>query len=142
MISTTGEYALRASVFLAQYEGAPQTTVQIAEATQIPRGYLSKVMQSLVRADLVNSQRGLHGGFVLARPASQITVLDILAAVDAAPERITKCPLGLKGHTSLCPVHRLMDEAIAQVEKAFRSADLAALSRSVRGVKALCEPKK
>lgn len=138
MISTTGEYALRAAVFLAQHAGEPQTSALVAEGTKVPQGYLSKVLQSMVRAELITSQRGLHGGFVLARPAARISVLDVLKAVDAAPARIRKCPLGLTDHVKLCPVHRLVDQAIAESERAFAKADLESLSRSARGVTPLC----
>lgn len=142
MITTTGEYALRAAVFLAQHHPDPQTTAVIAEGTKVPPGYLAKIMQSLVRADLIHSQRGLHGGFTLLRPPADITVLDVLAAVDAAPQRIKRCPLGLKGHVRLCPVHRLVDEAVAQAEKAFSSASLEELSKSSRGIAPLCNTPK
>lgn len=54
MISQTAEYALRAIVFLADQRGTPRTTAQIAEVTQIPAGYLAKVMQSLSRVKLVH----------------------------------------------------------------------------------------
>ncbi|MBI1292159.1 Rrf2 family transcriptional regulator [bacterium] len=142
MITTTGEYALRAAVYLAQHLGQPRTTVQIAEGTLVPQGYLSKIMQQLVKAELAHSQRGLHGGFVLARDPSRVSVLEILAAVDSAPQRIRKCPLGLPGHVKLCPVHRLVDDSVAQVERAFAAADLHSLSQSARGIKPLCDVNK
>ena len=139
MISTTGEYALRATVFLAQHHPSPQTTAQIAEGTKVPSGYLSKILQAMVRAELVHSQRGLHGGFTLIGEPKAISVLDVLMSVGAAPERIRKCPLGLKGHAKLCPVHKLVDEAVEHAEKAFSSATLDELSRSTRGSVPLCE---
>lgn len=139
VISTTGEYALRAAVYLAQHHPNPQTTALIAEGTKVPSGYLSKILQSMVRAELIHSQRGLHGGFTLMREPADITVLEVLASVDAAPQRIQKCPLGLKGHVSLCPVHRLVDEAVEHAQKAFSKANLEDLSRSTRGSKPLCE---
>src|SRR5579871_6722562 len=80
MFSQTAEYALRAVVFLASQEGKPRTTQEIALATKVPIGYLSKVMQGLGRKGLVHSQRGLHGGFTLARSAEELTVLDIIQA--------------------------------------------------------------
>ena len=61
MISQTAEYALRAVVYLSDQEQA-RTTSAIAEKTELPVGYLSKVMQGLVKSGLVHSQRGLHGG--------------------------------------------------------------------------------
>lgn len=138
MISTTGEYALRAVVFLAQHAGEAKTSAVIADATKVPQGYLSKVMQQLAKADIVASQRGLHGGFTLARPPVSINVLEVLKAVDAAPERIHRCPLGIAGHTRLCPVHALVDQAMAKVEAAFAKSDLATLARSTEGIQALC----
>ncbi|MBX3730813.1 MAG: Rrf2 family transcriptional regulator [Candidatus Sumerlaeia bacterium] len=138
MISTTGEYALRAAVYLAQNDGEPMTTVQVAEVTKVPQGYLSKILQALVKRGLARSQRGLGGGFVLTRPPGEITVYEVLTAVDAAPERIHTCPLGIPGHIGLCPVHRLVDEAIANTEHAFRTATLESLLMSTRGVQPLC----
>jgi Rrf2 family nitric oxide-sensitive transcriptional repressor len=126
MFSQTAEYALRAVTFLASHEDSPQTTQQIAKATQVPIGYLSKVMQGLGRAHLVQSQRGLHGGFTLARPAAELTVLDIIQAVDPI-QRIRSCPLGLKGHINLCPLHRRLDHAMKLVEEALRQSSIAEL---------------
>ncbi|NUQ01687.1 MAG: Rrf2 family transcriptional regulator, partial [Armatimonadetes bacterium] len=94
MISQTAEYALRAIVCLAAQPEGRLTTPQIAGATRVPAGYLSKVLQLLGRAGLVRSQRGLGGGFVLARPAELISVLDVVNAVDPI-QRITGCPLEL-----------------------------------------------
>lgn len=65
MISQTAEYALPAIVYFAENSGIGQTTDQIAKATQIPAAYLSKVLQQLSRAQIVQSQRGLGGGFSL-----------------------------------------------------------------------------
>jgi Rrf2 family protein len=126
MFSQTAEYALRAIVYLADQGENPRTTQQIAEVTQVPPGYLAKVMQNLSRAGLVASQRGLHGGFVLAQPANKLTVLDVVQAVDPF-KRIERCPLGLQGHVSLCPLHRRLDGAIAMVEKALRESTIAEL---------------
>lgn len=126
MFSQTAEYALRAIVYLASQQGAPRTVQQIAEVTIVPAGYLSKVMQGLSRANLVHSQRGLHGGFTLTRPADELTVFDVLQAVDPI-RRIKRCPLGLKGHANLCPLHRRLDQAIALVEQALKASSIAEL---------------
>ena len=69
MFSQTLEYALRAVVTIAQHEGHSCTASQISEITLVPAPYLSKLMQRLVRSGVVFSQRGLHGGFVLAQAA-------------------------------------------------------------------------
>ena len=67
VISQTAEYALRAIVYLAKMPDEAHITREIAEATRVPSGYLAKVMQTLVKADLVQSRRGLGGGFTLGR---------------------------------------------------------------------------
>jgi Rrf2 family transcriptional regulator, nitric oxide-sensitive transcriptional repressor len=126
MISQTAEYALRAIVYLASQPGEPRTVQQIAEATRVPAGYLSKVMQGLSRAGLVHSQRGLHGGFTLNVTPDRLTVFDVVQAVDPL-RRITSCPLGLKGHVNLCPLHRRLDNAMGLVEKALRESTIAEL---------------
>jgi Rrf2 family transcriptional regulator, nitric oxide-sensitive transcriptional repressor len=126
MISQTAEYALRAIVYLASQGGEARTVQQTAEATRVPAGYLSKVMQGLSRAGLVHSQRGLHGGFTLNTPPERLTVFDVVQAVDPL-RRITSCPLGLKGHVNLCPLHRRLDNAMALVEKALRESTIAEL---------------
>lgn len=142
MISQTAEYALRAIVFLAgQAEGArtiTQTVTQIAEATCVPAGYLAKVMQSLSRARLVKSQRGLNGGFSLARDPSELSVLEIINAVDPI-RRFPECPLGIESHgTRLCPLHRRLDDAAQTVEDAFCKTMVSELVEIPRGRRTLC----
>lgn len=127
MISKTAEYALRAMTFLAMDPETPKTVRDIAERTLVPEGYLSKVMQGLSRAGLVRSQRGLYGGFTLERAPSELSILDIVNAVDPLP-RIRTCPLGLPSHgDNLCPMHQRLDDATAMVEDAFRASTLADL---------------
>jgi Rrf2 family protein len=125
MFSQTVEYALRAAVYLADQSPHPRTTEQIAAITKVPQAYLAKVMQSLSRAGLVHSQRGVHGGFLLAKPPEQVSILEVVTAVDPI-RRIRECPLGLAAHgVNLCPLHRRVDDALATVEDAFRASTLA-----------------
>lgn len=127
MFSQTTEYALRAAVHLASLAPAPQTTQQIAEATQVSPTYLAKVLQALGRAGIVISQRGLHGGVALARDPRAIMVLEVVSAVEPI-ERIEQCPLGLAAHAEqLCLLHRKLDDAIAGIRDAFGSTTLAEL---------------
>ncbi|HWB00623.1 MAG TPA: Rrf2 family transcriptional regulator [Pirellulales bacterium] len=125
MFSQTVEYALRAMVFLADRQDAPRTTEQIARVTKVPVAYLSKVMQALNRGELVVAQRGVRGGFRLARSSEKITILDVVNAVEPV-QRIRTCPLGLSAHSHrLCPLHKRMDDALAVMERAFRETTLA-----------------
>ena len=125
MLSQTVEYALRAMVYLAANDEEPMPTEQIAERTKVPAPYLAKVLQNLTRKGLVRSQRGVRGGFLLAKPPEDITILDVVNAVDPI-QRIRSCPLELKSHgVRLCPLHFRMDRALAMVEDAFRKSTLA-----------------
>ena len=125
MLSQTVEYALRAMVYLASQSPAAQTTGQIAQATKVPPAYLSKVLQALVRSGIVQSQRGVGGGMSLTKSPQELTILDVVDAVDPIG-RIKECPLGLASHgVHLCPLHRRLDAALAMVETAFAKTTLA-----------------
>jgi Rrf2 family protein len=139
MFSQTVEYALRAVVHLAHEAPASRTTEQIAEATQVPRAYLSKVLQGLGQAGIVHAQRGVGGGVALAKRPAEVTILEVVNAVDPI-RRIRTCPLGLAGHGArLCPLHRRMDSALAMVETAFGDTTLAEVLDEPGGSKPLCD---
>lgn len=139
LFSQSTEYALRAAVWLAENEGRPQTTLQIAAATQVPAPYLSKVLQSLARARLVRGSRGVGGGFELTRSAAALSILDIVNAVDPI-RRIKSCPLELASHrVKLCPLHRKLDDAIATIEATFCSTTLADVLGTGSKHRPLCE---
>jgi Rrf2 family protein len=136
MISQTAEYALRATLHLAERLDEIQTIPTIAEATEVPAGYLSKVMQTLRRAGLVTSRRGKNGGFRLRREPGRITLYDVVNAVDPMVQ-VEQCPLTLDAKCprygfefgnhehSLCPLHAVLQSMSAQVERQFRSLSLA-----------------
>lgn len=138
-VSQTAEYALRAVVWLAQNPGVPQTTQQLAAGTHVSVSYLPKVLQPLGRAGILTSQRGINGGYSLAIDPEDLSVLEIISCVDPI-QRITRCPLRLQTHTGgLCPLHRLLDDAIADIERRFSETTIAALLRRDTGLKPLCE---
>ena len=141
MFSQTVEYALRAVVHLAYRAPEAQTTAQIAEATRVPRDYLSKILQGLAREGIVRTQRGVGGGISLAQQPADLTILDVVKAVEPeSVRRITTCPLGLKTHgVRLCPLHKRLDNAIALVEKAFRDTTLAEVLAEPTTSVPLCE---
>lgn len=125
MFTQTVEYALRAIVHLAQQSPQASTTEEVASATHVPRAYLAKILSVLGRAGLVKSQRGLGGGIKLAKAPEQLTVLEVVNAVEPI-QRIRTCPLGLSEHGStLCPLHARMDMAMALVEQSFAGTTIA-----------------
>ena len=138
MLSQTVEYALRAVVHLAMHSPEPRTTAAIAEATQVPTAYLVKVLQGLRANNIVKLQRGLGGGVSLVREPDQLTILDVVNAVDPV-QRIKHCPLDLKAHgTKLCALHFRMDQALQSMEDAFRSTTLAELLQDPNPSVPLC----
>ena len=138
MISQTAEYALRAIVFLAEQRAEPRTNVQIAEGTQVPVGYLAKVMQLLSRGGIVNAQRGPNGGFTLHFSADELTVLQVINAVDPI-RRYPECPLKLAHHgKNLCPMHRKLDDTARMAEESFGETTIADLLRVPQTRKPLC----
>lgn len=139
LLSDASEYALRAVIWLAQRPQSPQKVREIAEETCAAPGYLIKILQSLTKADILSAQRGIHGGFTLVRDASDLSVWEVIDAVDPI-ERIRQCPLRLKTHgKTLCPMHHRIDQAIATVEAALRESTIQELLDVPGFPQALCE---
>ena len=111
MFSQKVEYALRAVAYLASKPGGARTVEQIAKATKVSPTYLAKVVQELVHGGVARSQRGIGGGITLAKPATELTMLEVVNAVDPI-QRIETCPLDLASHgVRLCPLHKRLDNA-------------------------------
>ncbi|MCA9127788.1 MAG: Rrf2 family transcriptional regulator [Planctomycetales bacterium] len=139
MLSQTVEYALRAMVQLTYAAPHPSSTEVLAQTTQVPRAYLSKVLQSLRRAGLVQLQRGNGGGVRLGRAPGDVSILEVVNAVEPI-RRISTCPLGLSSHGQrLCPLHGKLDAAFAVLEASFAETTLADIvSAPHGGSKPLC----
>jgi Rrf2 family protein len=80
-ISAKEDYAVRAALELAIANGGPLKREQIAQAQDIPTAFLQNILMELRHGEIVEAQRGRDGGFRLARPASEISVADIVRAV-------------------------------------------------------------
>jgi Rrf2 family protein len=107
ILKQTAEYALRAMIVLAQQEGEQCiSAAELSARTNIPASYLSKVMRRLVLASLVRSRRGHGGGFRLARPAAEVSFLEVMQAVDYGAEP-NRCAFGVGACNpdSPCPLH-------------------------------------
>lgn len=107
----TGRYAIRAITEIAHRSSdepdRPIAAGEIAEAEEIPPYYLAKVFQELARAGLLESVRGRTGGFMLARPPDEITVMQVLDAVENTDRWTEECVLGLDRCSDdvPCPMH-------------------------------------
>ena len=123
MLSQTAEYALRTILFIAQsnHEAGPVRTEAIAEALDIPRDYLSKILHRLAQEGVLKSSRGRGGGFVLSRPADQMPLVDVVGLFDEiAPGR--KCLLGrpLCSDANACDAQASWKSVSEQVAHFFR----------------------
>ncbi len=115
------------------------STSQLAEVTHVPMNYLAKVLQSLARAELITGRRGVGGGYRLARPSTEITMLDVINAINPI-SRITACPLRLENHTGrLCPLHSRLDQAAAAMIEHFGEVTLHAMLSSDPQTRPLCD---
>ncbi len=123
MISQTVDYALRAMVALASHYDTVMSVRTLAGLTDVPRPYLSKLMSQLVRAKLVQSRRGVGGGFVLARPPHEISMWDIVQAIDPIQKLHTR-PLNIKVQANPLALHELIDRVLDELEQAFRNISL------------------
>ncbi|HEX2577087.1 MAG TPA: Rrf2 family transcriptional regulator [Aquihabitans sp.] len=82
-VSTRGDYACRALLSLAMHaDGTPTSVRDIADRTALPQPYLEQILLALKGAGVVRSKRGVGGGYVLARPPEEITLAQIVSAVD------------------------------------------------------------
>lgn len=134
MFSTTCHYGLQAMLYIAVH-GAEDRNIdlkRIAEDQDIPRHFLSKIMQNLVREGIIVSMKGPTGGFRLNRPAGEISLLEIVDAIDGM-EVFTTCGLGLKkcNDAKPCPIHVEYKQARNRVEQLFRTKTLSRLRDEV-----------
>ena len=106
--STSCEYALRALTHLALSDSpAPIQVKDIAEAESIPRHFLAKILNQLTYKELVKAMRGPGGGFRLSRGAAEITVGEVIDAIDGIENLRNRCILGLDAckNGAACALH-------------------------------------
>ncbi|WP_136248910.1 SUF system Fe-S cluster assembly regulator [Halomonas borealis] len=89
-LSRLTDYAAVVMAQIARHPEQPHAAAELSEAVQVPHPTVSKTLKMLVRAGLLESRRGAQGGYSLARPASQITAGDIIAAIEG-PVAMTEC---------------------------------------------------
>lgn len=134
LFSKSSEYAIRAMTFLAQQPaGKLAGGREIAEAEGIPMPYLWKILQTLTRRKLIRSFKGQRGGYELAQPADQISVLAVMQATDD-DQRLTSCVLGMAhcGEETACSMHHMWKEIRGQVCTLLEQSTLADLAEAAQ----------
>lgn len=130
-ITREGDYAVRSVLFLARqpYKKVSFVT-EISEEYNIPRSFLAKILQKLVKSKIVRSYRGVKGGFSLARQAKDISVLDVLEAVEGKLA-LNLCIVDKKkcDFSRQCPVHSVWGQAQAKVVDVLKKSNFDELAR-------------
>ena len=128
-ISRKIEYGTRAMAFMASLpDGMTTSFREIARKMAIPEEFLAKILKTLVKAQLVRSTRGAHGGYNLGRPPSQISFLDVIEAVEG-PVGVNHCTdqdksqLGCSFSGS-CTLHHVWAEGQARMLEVYRATTL------------------
>jgi len=129
VLSNTSEYALKAVLYLAGHDrGGPVRVGEMADTLRIPRNYLAKVLHELARSGVLESTRGKHGGFWLARKPEDISLLAVVSRFDRIESRRT-CLLGkarCNDHHA-CAAHRPWKALTDHTTAFFRDTTLADL---------------
>ncbi len=117
-LTRESEHAIRGLSFLATLPGDQRITVsEIANARDLPRAFLARIFQKLARHGLVESVRGRGNGFSLARPPGEISILDVVVAVEGSV-LLTRCLLW-PAHCpddDPCPLHHLLKDQARLLE--------------------------
>jgi Rrf2 family protein len=130
-LSQTTGYAVRALVCLDEQSGHANLIRDIAGRTGIPKPYLARIFNDLTHRGLVAAKRGYHGGIALARPAEEISLLQVVEAVEG-PNWIGPCLLGLDDCTAsrTCPTNAVWRRASKQIKAVLDKTTLADVTAS------------
>lgn len=127
-ISRSTGYALVAVGYIAQhYKEGPVLAQRVAKEYSIPLEYLLKILQQLVKANVLRSKRGPRGGFSLARPAEKISLLNIIEAVEGPMLSHLHLAEQTKGAPFSVRMERICENATKQGRAIFDGANLAKL---------------
>ena len=126
-LTRRADYAVRAVLALAEADRL-LPAAELSRRMQIPPGFLPQIMPGLVRAGILARSLGRHGGYVLARPSSAISLLEVIEAADAVPApRSCVLRAGACQRERPCAVHPAVANAQEAVRTAFASADFGSL---------------
>ncbi len=127
MFSTSCHYGLQAMLYIAMHS-SDDSNVElkvIAEDQNIPKHFLSKILQQLVKSDLLQSMKGPTGGFRLVKHPEDVRLIEIIEAIDGLGV-FNKCGIGFKqcNDEKPCPIHDEYKKVRADVENLFKSKNL------------------
>lgn len=128
LITRETDYALRCVLYLARTVDKVASVGEISENMDIPKSFLAKILQRLVREGIVESSRGARGGFWLVKNPEHITILEVMTAMQGVTPINTcaidkrRCRLSAK-----CSVHPIWREIRSEVERRLATQTIAGL---------------
>lgn len=135
-LTNKADYAIRAVLDIARHHPELRTNSQMTESMDLPSKFLSQILATLVREELLNSTAGPAGGYTLARPPAEISVLEIIEVIEG-PITTDTCALG--GGTcdwkTLCPLHETWSHAKGEFTKSLATLtfeDLTLIDEAIR----------
>jgi Rrf2 family protein len=133
-LTAAADYAIRAMIHIACVpEGQPAMGNEVARMQGIPSSFMAKILRRLVRAGLLRSSRGAHGGFFLARLATEVNLLDVVEAIEG-PLTLTTCstePDGCQWAPD-CPASSVWYQVQQQMADVLRTASLESMVSAPR----------
>jgi Rrf2 family protein len=130
-LTRKGEYAIRGIIYLARQPAGKMVLIsEIAEATDVPQTFLAKILQSFAKLGIVNSYRGTGGGFTIGRPASRITLREVVEVVEG-PIMPNRCLTGEGAcqRDKSCRVHPVWRRVQVEVASILDSVTIEDLAR-------------
>lgn len=138
IFSSASEYAIRGIAELAARGSSGRVQLDdVVAGTALPRDFMAKVFQKLVRGGVLQSSKGRGGGFSLARPPHEITLLQIVEAIEG-PQAYDRCVVGLEKCTDHmpCPQHDLYKPIRQRIKDYLHTTSAADLAASLRAKQA------
>jgi len=140
MLSNTCKYAMRAVVYLAINAGTEHwiNIKTISEDLKLPTPFLGKILQNLTKAGILLSAKGPTGGFVLGKPASEISFYDVVKVIDGTG-MFDDCLFGMEickhscDNKLICPMYSTSDTLRYQLKELFADHSIERLSKGLQG---------
>ena len=130
LVTRETDYAVRCALYLARKQDHLANVGEIAKEMHIPKLFLAKILQRLVRGGIVESVRGAQGGYRLIKKPADVTLLDVFTAMQGtAPVNLCAVDKRLCQLSSKCTVHPVWVDIRKEVEKRLKRETLEALSK-------------
>lgn len=138
MFSKTSEYAIKIMIYLGTHKENEKLhgVREICEMLKSPEAFTAKILQQLVRAELLSSMKGKNGGFKIEKKTKEITIFDIVKAIDG-DKSFTRCILGLADCSgeNPCPLHHKYYKIKNEIQKNILNTNIKDLKDNLKHIK-------